>query len=117
MPLLVVVRVNVPPMSQERDLCRFRMAWDAPKQAGRQEVTITLRLPTVTESIWDSLAPTVEVQERAALLLIARFKKQATGCLEQGDQEAAKRWLNMARQVLAGVPHTRANADAHERTP
>lgn len=84
MPNFVVVRVNVPPMSQERDLCRFRLAWDAPKQAGRQEVTITLCLPSVTASIWDSLAPTVEVQERAALLLMARFKKEATRFLEQG---------------------------------
>jgi Ca-activated chloride channel homolog len=106
MPIFLVIRVNVPPMTQERDLCRFRLTWDAPKQAGRQEVTITLRLPSVTASIWDSLAPTVEVQERAALLLMARFKKEATRCLEHGDQEAAKRWLNEARQVLAGAPRT-----------
>jgi Ca-activated chloride channel homolog len=106
MPILVVVRVNVPPMSQERDLCRFRLAWDAPKQAGRQQVTMTLRLPAVTASAWESLAASVEVQERAALLAIARFKKEATHCLERGDQEAARRWLNEARQVLAGVPRT-----------
>ena len=106
MPILVVVRLNVPPIGQERDLCQFRLAWDAPKQAGRQEVTITLRLPAVTALIWDSLASTVEVQERAALLLMARLKKEATRCLEQGDLEAARRWLNEARQILADAPRT-----------
>lgn len=106
MPILVVVRVNVPPISQVRDLCRFHLTWDAPMQAGRQDVTFTLRLPSVTASIWDSLAPTAEVQERAALLLMARFKKEATRSLEQGDPETAKRWLNEARQVLAGAPRT-----------
>jgi Ca-activated chloride channel homolog len=106
MPILVVVRLNVPPIGQERDLCHFRLAWDAPKQAGRQEVTITLRLPSVTALIWDSLASTVEVQERAALLLMARLKKEATRCLEQGDLEAARRWLNEARPILADAPRT-----------
>ncbi len=106
MPIIVLVRLNVPPTNQERDLCRFHLAWDAPKEAGRQKLTITLRLPLVTASIWDSLAPAVEVQERAALLLMARFKKEATRCLEQGDLEAAKRWLNEAKQILAGAPNT-----------
>ncbi len=106
MPIIVLVRLNVPPTNQERDLCRFHLAWDAPKEAGRQKLTITLRLPLVTASIWDSLAPAVEVQERAALLLMARFKKEATRCLEQGDLEAAKRWLTEAKQILAGAPNT-----------
>lgn len=106
MPIIVLVRLNVQPMNPERDLCRFHLTWDTPKEAGRQKLTITLRLPSVTSSIWDSLAPAVEVQERAALLLMARFKKEATRCLEQGDMEAAKRWLNEAKQILAGAPNT-----------
>src|SRR5262249_19875682 len=45
MPVLVLVRLSVPPMTGERELCRFRLAWDAPKEAGRQKVVSALRLP------------------------------------------------------------------------
>jgi hypothetical protein len=37
---------------------------------------------------------------------MARFKKEATLCLDQGDREGAARWLQQARQVLADVPAT-----------
>jgi hypothetical protein len=46
------------------------------------------------------------VQERAALLLIARAKKAATLCLESGDLEGALRYLKEARAILAAAPDT-----------
>jgi len=106
MPLIVVVRLNVPPAREERELCRFRLAWNAPKQPERQELTVRLRLPAVDAATWETLAPTLEVRERAALLLMARCKKEATLCLERGDRDGAVRWLAEARQVLASTPLT-----------
>jgi Ca-activated chloride channel family protein len=106
MPLLVVVRLNVPPLPVGDEVCRFRLAWDAPQGAGRQAVIASLRLPSVTGASWDALAANVEVQERATLLLMARFKKEATRCLERGDKDGALRWLNEARSLLASTPPT-----------
>lgn len=106
MPVLVVVRLRVGLSSRERDLCRFRLAWDAPKQAGRQSVVVTLRLPSAPASVWEALAPAVEVQERAALLLMARLKKLATQLLGRGDRDGAASCLEEAKRVLAAAPRT-----------
>jgi Ca-activated chloride channel family protein len=105
MPVLVVVRLCVPPTAQEGDLCRFRLAWNDPGQGERREVTVPLSLP-VTGAAWESLAPNTEVQERAALLLIARAKKAATLCRERGDREGVLRSLTEARAILADAPDT-----------
>lgn len=106
MPIIVVVRLNVPPMTREAELCSFRLAWSSPKKDGRQELRAALRLPAVNATTWDALAANVEVQERAALLLIARFKKEATRCLERGDREGAVRWIKEAKRILADAPTT-----------
>jgi Ca-activated chloride channel family protein len=105
MPIIVEVRLNVPPTAQEGLVCRFRLAWNDPGQGERREATAPLSLP-VTGAAWESLAPSTEVQERAALLLIARAKKAATRCLERGDREGALRCLTEARAILAGAPDT-----------
>jgi Ca-activated chloride channel family protein len=106
MPVIVVVRLNVPPTREETELCRFRLAWNAPDQPERQRMWASLRLPPVDGAAWEALAPVVDVTERAALLLIARLKKQATLCLERGDEAGARRLLQEARQVLASAPDT-----------
>ncbi len=105
MPIVVVVRLNVPPTPEKRELCRFRVAWNDPGRGERREMTATLALPALAAT-WEALAPNVEVQERAALLLIARSKKTATLCLERGDREGAVRCLGEARAILAGAPDT-----------
>jgi len=105
MPILVVVRLTVPPTAQEGQLCRFRLAWNDPSQGERRETTAPLYLPVMGPT-WGSLAPNMEVQERAALLLISRSKKAATLCLERGDFEGALRCLKEARSILAGAPDT-----------
>ncbi|MFO0822576.1 MAG: VWA domain-containing protein [Gemmataceae bacterium] len=108
MPLLLVIRLNVPPMSQSQtaDICRFRLEWNAPKSAERAVLAAPLSVPAVSSAIWDSLAENVEVQEQAALMLIARYKKQATQSLERGDIEAAKRLLADAKKILVAAPQT-----------
>ena len=42
-PLIIVVRLNVPPVSEEKELCHFRLAWNAPDQPGRQKMRVSLR--------------------------------------------------------------------------
>jgi Ca-activated chloride channel family protein len=106
MPLLVVVRLNVPPRTQEGEVCRFRLAWDAPKAQGRRQVRVGLRLPAVGTATWEALAGNVEVQERATLLQIARYKKEATRSLERGDPLGAARWVKEAKRLLATAPAT-----------
>jgi Ca-activated chloride channel family protein len=104
MPVMVVIRLNVPPAREEREFCRFRLAWNTPKQPERRKMRVSLRLPPVDAAAWEALAPALEVRERAALLLMARHKKQATLCLEQGDRDEAVRALQEARQVLVSAP-------------
>jgi Ca-activated chloride channel family protein len=104
MPILVVVRLNILSMAQEYEVCRFRLEWDAPGQPERQSLVGTLCLPAVPAEVWDALGTNAEVQERAALLLMARFKKEATGCLERGDPDGALRRLNEAKRLLASAP-------------
>lgn len=106
MPIIVLVRLNVPPAGEERELCRFRVAWNAPKQPERRKMNASLRLPSVDAATWDSLAPALEVWERAALLVMARYKKQATMCLEREDRDGAIRALQEAKQLLASAPDT-----------
>jgi hypothetical protein len=57
-------------------------------------------------AVWESLAPNLDVTERAALLLMARHKKQATLSLQNGDRDGAVRALEQARQILASAPDT-----------
>src|SRR5262249_38945987 len=106
MPIIIVVRLNVPPAREEKELCRFRLAWNAPKQPERRTMRASLRLPPVDAAAWEALAPALEVRERAALLLMARYKKQATSCLEREDRDGAVRALQEAKQLLASAPDT-----------
>ena len=106
MPILAVVRLNVPPPSEAGDILRVRVSWLGPKQTARQELVTTLTLPAVSSSAFDALPVAVEVQERAALLLMARLKKQATHYSEQGDLAGTLRSLTDAKQILACAPPT-----------
>ncbi len=106
MPVFVVVRLHVPPMEREGELCRFRLAWNSPKIEGRLTAWAGLTLPVVNAAAWDAYAANVEVQERASLLLISRFKKEAARCMEQGDQQGATRWLEEAKRIVAAAPNT-----------
>jgi Ca-activated chloride channel family protein len=106
MPLLVVVRLQIRPRAHDADLCRFRLAWDPTEATGRQQLFVTLRLPALEAAAWDRLTSDAEVWERATLLLMARYKKEASRCLEQGDRDEAARWLGEAERLLAAAPAT-----------
>lgn len=105
MPILVVVRLQIEAMARQ-PLCRFSLSWNAPKEATLQKASSELTLPAVTEAVWNTLAASVEVEVRACLLLMARYKKFATECLDRHDMEGVKRWLNEAKKLLATAPNT-----------
>jgi Ca-activated chloride channel family protein len=107
MPIQVLIRLNVPPMPQaSSEICRFRLEWNAPKAAERTSLVAPLSLPAVSAAIWDSLAENIDVHERAALLLIARYKKQATLFMENGDIVAVKDVIAEVKKILAAAPGT-----------
>jgi len=106
MPILAVVRLNVPPRGEAGDVCRVRVSWLGPKQTARQELVVTLALPAVSSSAFDALPVAVEVQERAALLLMARLKKQATFHSEMGDMAGTLRCLSDAKVLRMDAPQS-----------
>jgi len=104
LPVYFVARLKVPALATERELLRIRLAWNEPKSTRRHELYASLSLPPVTAAIWDALAPNTEVQERVALLEIARLKKIAAENLAKGDRAAAMQNMCDARQSAASVP-------------
>jgi Ca-activated chloride channel family protein len=104
-PVLVGLRLTVPPAAGERRVCSVWLNWQAPG-AERAEGSAGLALPAVTAAAWDVLAPDPEVQERVALLLVARLKKAATGVLDRGDPREAQRLLREAQALVRTIPQT-----------
>lgn len=105
-PVLVVLRLEVPPTNGEQRICAVRLEWTAAGTGEKVSATAGLTLPAVPSANWDSLAPDLDVQERSVLLLIARAKKAATRAIEQGNPAEARRLLADARALLAGLPQT-----------
>jgi Ca-activated chloride channel family protein len=103
MPIEVIVRLDVPVWTGG-ELCRFRLAWNAPQQEERQAITATLVLPGVPSNEWHGLARQPEVEERSVLLAIARLKKQAACQVEKGDRDGAARAVDAAKEMLAPLP-------------
>jgi Ca-activated chloride channel family protein len=104
-PVQVVLRLTVPPTAGERPICAVRLDWAAPG-GGSGTGAGGLILPAVAAAAWDSLAPDLEVQERAVLLLVARLKKAATEALARYDAAAARAKLAEAQALLRSVPST-----------
>ncbi|MBM3982273.1 MAG: VWA domain-containing protein [Planctomycetes bacterium] len=105
-PVLVVLRFVVPPATGEQRVCALRLEWAAPGETARGTATAGLVLPAVPGAAYDALAPDLEVQERAALLAVARLKKQATRALERHEVAEARRLLAEARAVLVALAPT-----------
>ena len=105
-PVLIVVRLTVPPATGEQRVLAVKLEWTAPGEATKATGVAGLTLPAVSGASWESLAPDFDVQERAALLAVARLKKQATQALDHGDGPEARRLLAEARALLGAIPQT-----------
>jgi Ca-activated chloride channel family protein len=104
-PVLVALRLTVPPAPGEARVCTVRLDWAAPG-GGRASAAAGLRLPAVAGPAWAVLAPDLDVQERAALMLVARYKKRATEALDRHDPQEARRLLREAQALLRAIPIT-----------
>jgi Ca-activated chloride channel family protein len=105
-PVLVVLRLEVPPTSGDRRVVTVRLEWTATGSGARQSATAGLTLPGVPSAKWATLAPDLDVQERAVLLAIARIKKAATQALDRGNPAEARRLLAEGRALLSALPQT-----------
>ncbi|HCA96771.1 MAG TPA: Appr-1-p processing protein [Cyanobacteria bacterium UBA9226] len=104
-PLDVVVRLKVPPIEETNDLCYFRLAWDSPKEEERQELCVSLRLPSIPKVQLDELPFNAEVRQQTALMMAAKAKKEAVQLVDRGDYNRAREVLQQTRQQILSQPH------------
>ena len=69
-------------------VCKFRLAWDDPKEGERQKLRDKLRLPLLAPAEVDALPEDADTATAVALLQAAREKRRAVEALERGDRQA-----------------------------
>jgi len=105
MPVLVVIRLKLPPTPAGGTLLDVRLAWDAPRDGGRRVLHAALGgLRSVPMAAWATLAEDPEVSMQVALLMIARAQKEAAGAAERGDSAGTGEWMVTARRWAQRVP-------------
>jgi hypothetical protein len=115
MPVLVLVRLSVPPRPAADDLLEVRLAWDDPRDGVRRVARAALgRLPGVALADWSALSVHPEVAELSALLMSARAQRESARAHERGDRVLSARYLAEARAYTASAPHTVAIRDELE---
>jgi Ca-activated chloride channel family protein len=105
MPVLVVVRLKLPPTPAGMAVLQVRLAWDAPRDGGRRVLRAALEgLPAVPMAEWSALPEDPDVREQVALLMVARAQKEAARAAERGDIPVTRQWLGTARECAAALP-------------
>lgn len=100
-PMNVVVRLQVPPLSQSSELLTVRLAWDDSDQGSRQVLRAGLTLPLVSPEQFSDFPANETVQEQVALLMAARARREAIALTDQGNYAAAADSLQNARMAMA----------------
>jgi Ca-activated chloride channel homolog len=103
-PIDVAVRLKVPAIVQETDLCYFRLAWNDPEQQERQKIRVALRLPVVNAAQLEEFPFNSEVRQQVALMMAARAKKEAVRLADRGEYDTASQVLQQTRQQLLDDP-------------
>jgi Ca-activated chloride channel family protein len=98
-PIDLVVRLQVPALNQETELCRFHLTWTDHEQQ-LQSVQAVLQLPVVMSQQLEEFPLNPEVQQQVALMMTARAKKEAVRFVDRGDYGAASRVLQQSRQQM-----------------
>ncbi len=102
-PIQVVVRLQVPALSQSCKLMQVRLAWDDTDQPRRQVLRARLELPLVGPEQFSDFPANESVQEQVALLMAARARCEAIRFSDQGDFASAQQSLADARIALASM--------------
>jgi Ca-activated chloride channel family protein len=100
-PINVVVRLQIPALSQRAELLKVRLAWDDSDQKGRQVLRAGLELPLVSAEQFSDFPANETVQEQVALLMAARARREAIEFSDRGDYAAASASLQNARMAMA----------------
>ena len=100
-PINVVLRLQIPALSQSAELLKVRLAWDDSDQKGRQVLRAGLELPLVSAEQFSDFPANEVVQEQVALLMAARARREAIQFSDRGDYAAASASLQNARMAMA----------------
>jgi Ca-activated chloride channel family protein len=103
-PVDVVVRLKVPAMTEEVDLCYFRLSWNDPEQPTEQKIRVSLRLPVVNAERLEEFPFNSEVRQQAILMMTARAKKEAVKLVDGGNYDGASLLLQQTKQQLLNNP-------------
>jgi Ca-activated chloride channel homolog len=104
MAIPVIVRLNVPPIQQAAEVCRFRLAWDEPNGNARRTLHAAILLSPCPSAEWEALPVDPEVAEQVALLMAARAKKEAIGAYDQGNMDRTMDLVEYAQEQMRAMP-------------
>ena len=85
MPIQIVLRLNVPALNGEAEVCRFRLAWDDPKTGDRLSMYAGLVMPSAPQAEWEAMPADRLVAEQVAFQNAAKAKKEAVDAYDRGD--------------------------------
>jgi hypothetical protein len=112
MPVLVLVRLSVPPRPAADHLLDVQLAWEGPRDGGCRVAHAALgRLPGVRLADWSALPVHPDVAELSALLMSARAQRESAYANERGDRVLSAQYLAEARAYTAAAPLTHAIRD------
>jgi len=103
-PFNIVVRLRIPALTQDTNLCHFRLSWSSYQQSTPQSLRVTLSLPIVHQSMLDEFPDSLEVKQQVALMQVARSKRKAIALVDQKNYAAAQLQLNTAKKVILALP-------------
>jgi Ca-activated chloride channel homolog len=104
MPITVALRLNVPAISREAEVCRFRLAWDDPKTGERRSMYAGLTLPATSRAEWEAMPAHPLVLEQVAIQMAARARKEAVAAHDRGDASASRSLMGHSASFLCAVP-------------
>ena len=99
-PIDVVVELQVSPQTEERDLCRFRLAWTGVEEQQRLCIDAQLRLPVVPRGQLSEFPLNEEVAQIRALKLSARLLSDSIAQIDRKERTQARETLRAALDVL-----------------
>lgn len=99
-PIDVVIELQVSSQTEERDLCRFRLAWTGVEDQQRLCIDSQLRLPVVPRGQLSEFPLNTEVAQARALKLSARLLSEAISKIDQKDRGEARQVLQSALDIL-----------------
>ena len=113
-PLEVVVKLTIPPLERESDVCLARLAFDEPESGERKVVREALSLHAVSAREWDEMASDAVVTDAAARLELARHREEIGRHLDRGDVASARVALGTARTATEQLAVQRLRAEENE---